>query len=222
MYNTNFLQDGGRLEKRVKQCIEETVEQTHYTMHQILHFDDCDLIFITNAKKVVSGEYFHESPCDPDQLYIFVSEAVNEVVEKDPQRVKDNLTDHLHSGLYATARAAQIGLDADCGLLEEVISEGLAGHFMREQSSSGKVKPHFTSLKKQEVEELWKRIQDECLNEKNSTIERWFQGSDTEHIPPRAGTIVGYAVVGDYLKKVGGDSKAALSTPAADIAAVLR
>lgn len=176
--------------------------------------------FFLPTQKTFDKEWFQESVDGRDSLYIFVDKAVNKSLKSDPDQVVENLTDHLLAGLYATARTRNINLGPDCGLLEEIVNEGFAGHFMAEQNG-GMVKHYYTALSKTEVVDLWGRAQKQCT-EKDTNIEKWFWGSKEDKIPPLAALSVGYAVAAHYLQQTGQKSTDALRVSAREVTTVVR
>ncbi len=220
MYETHFLKDDGRLSAETKAHIETVVGEGYGKVHTTLNLIDCNIFFIISEKRILPGECFQESPCDHDSLYMFIDCGIEKRLEDNQQYVTDNLIDHLFGGLYATARAKNIGLTAECGLIEEIISEGFSGHFIAEQNG-GQVKPYYTNLQKNEIASLWRHVIDEgAVN--NTDIEKWYWGSDKEKIPPLAALSLGYAAVNSYLRQIKRDSGVGLTTPAGRVVATIR
>ena len=124
---------------------------------------------------------------------------MNEKLKTEQKYVTDNLTEHLLGGLYSTARAGHIGLNADCGLLEEVVGEGLAGHFITEYTGN-KPKSYYTQIPERDIAALWDRVRQECVVQ-DADIEKWYWGDEREGIPPLAALTVGYAAVNKYKQK---------------------
>ena len=216
MYQVRFLKDDGRLHINAKEYIEQIVHQLHSGVHEDIGLPECEILFITNAGKILPGECFQESTGDEDSLYMFVDEGVNEKLKTEQKYVTDNLTEHLLGGLYSTARAGHIGLSADCGLLEEVVGEGLAGHFITEYTGN-KPKSYYTQIPERDIAALWDRVRQECVVQ-DADIEKWYWGDEREGIPPLAALTVGYAAVNKYKQKTKATSIDMIAVSAENIA----
>lgn len=83
-------------------------------------------------------------------------------------------------------------------LLDALIAEGLAGHFVMELFG-GKLQPWFNAVKGNDLDKIMKLYQKNYF-EPNDEI-KWLFGSKGEKVPKWAGYTVGYEIVKNYLKK---------------------
>lgn len=165
------------------------------------------------------GEMFLGSSYDESAIHLFADvETIHKTILNNKTVVTKNIEEHCYRSLYTTARTKHIGLDADCGLLEEVINEGLAEIFVTEKMST-KPKSRFTQLPKKEIERLWEKIKSEHSTASlHQNVEKWFWGDEKEKIPPFTACAVGYAIANAYLSPFKKRSCEALTTPAKHIA----
>ena len=133
MYTIHFLTEGQEISDEGRGIIEGVVRAVYERVHRMLDLPECDVFFSLSKKRVFAGEIFGESLNDESSCYVFVDwEAFLRGVSDDSDGVARNFAEHLYAGLYATARIRRTGVGSDCGLLEEIVGEGLAGHFMSE------------------------------------------------------------------------------------------
>ncbi|MDE0243205.1 MAG: DUF2268 domain-containing putative Zn-dependent protease [Candidatus Kaiserbacteria bacterium] len=211
MYVVHVLQDSGISEKD-RVYIESVVEGVYKAMQDVLSMEECAILFSANAHKVQPGEIFQSFLCDESSFYVFVNlDALSRAGKKE---ITANLTEHLYNGLYATARVRCMNLDADCGLREEVIGEGLSAHFVCEMTRR-KPKPYYTHLHEEEVQTFLQAMRHDAA--KDVSYEKWFRGSREEGIPSHTIHAVGFSLVDMYLKKTKLTSVRALETPATTI-----
>lgn len=227
MYKTHFLKGAIVPTETVKQHIEETVREVFEQVHKGLNLEECEILFTHNPKKIQEGELFGGFPCDSASCYVcFAGDALERETRDNPERVRKNLTEHLLNILYATARTKHINLETDCGLLEEIIGEGLAARFTVEMTAS-EPKPWHTQLSDTDIDRLWKEVRAECAEENTRTgkdrmerhrnIEKWFRGNSEENIPPLTALALGFATVETYLNRTGKNSVETITVPAENI-----
>ena len=219
MYRTHFLKNNTTtIKKDVQSIITQVIDQIYRRTHNDLGLPECEIIISTNPKKIRNGEMFSGSSYDETAIHLFAdTDAIHKTVSNDKNRIIENITEHCYRSLYTTARTKHIGLDADCGLLEEVINEGLAEIFVTEKMDT-EPKKRFTQLPKKEIERLWGKIKSEHNAMPYPDIEKWFWGNEKEKIPPFTACSVGYAIATAYLSPFKKKSYEALTTPAKQIA----
>ena len=218
MYETHFLKNNTKtLEKKAQDIITQTIEQIYREVHNDLSLTECKVLISTNAKKMLKDEMFFGSSYDESAIYLFAdAETIHRTLQNNESGIIKNITEHCYRSLYTTARTKHIGLEADCGLLEEVINEGLAEIFVTEKMSV-KPKRRFTQLSEGEIRRLWEEIKNEH-SAAFPNIEKWFWGNEKEKIPPFTACSVGYAIAVAYLAPFQKKSCEALTTPAKQIA----
>ncbi len=218
MYRIHFLKNNITTLKKVAQdIIAQTIDQIYKEAHNDLNLTECEVLISTNPKKMLDSEMFFGSSCDETAIYLFADvDTIHKALPSNKNIITKNITEHCYRSLYTTARTKHIGLDADCGLLEEVINEGLAETFVTEKMSA-KPKGRFTQLPKKEIKRLWEKIKSEHSTS-SPDIEKWFWGNEKEKIPPFTACSVGYAIATAYLSPFKKKSYEALTTPAKNIA----
>ena len=175
------------------------------------------MLISTNPKKMINNEMFFGSSYDETAIYLFAdSNTIHKTLQNDKNTIIKNVTEHCYRSFYTTARTKHIGLDADCGLLEEIVNEGLAEIFVTEKMST-KPKNRFTQLSEKEIKRLWRKIKDEH-NTTSLNVEKWFWGDKKENIPPFTACAVGYAIATAHLSPFKKKSHEVLTTPAKYIA----
>jgi len=219
MYKTHFLKnDATTLNEEAQHIITQTVEETYRVVHEELNLKECEVLVAVNAKRVSNNEMFFGLSYDETAMYLFAdADAIHSTLLKNKEKIAKNITEHCCRGLYTTARTQHIGLDAHCGLLEEVINEGLAEIFVTEKLSV-QPKSHCTQFSKEEVKRLWEKIKNEHNATTPPNIEKWFWGSEEESIPPLTACAIGYAIANAYLAPYKKKSCEALTVPAKHIA----
>ena len=216
MYTTHFLQGKGVLSKDVQHLVEQSVLKVYGEVYEDLKFEDCSVFVAVNPKKILNGEMFLGFSYDHDAIYLFADDAeLNRKIFIDRDQIKLDAAEHLYRSLYATARARHMGLDADCGLIEEVISEGLSEKFVTEKMS---VRPRgrYVQFSEAEIKRLWEKMKSE-FDDVYPDVEKWFWGNDSEGVPPFTACSVGFAVVEAYLDGIKKGSVDALVTSARDM-----
>lgn len=217
MYTTHFLQGERVLENTVRDVVEHSVIQAHKEVGEDLDLGECEVFVMTNAEKIPEGGMFLGLSYDQAGIYLFVNAPlVEQKVTQNTASVKKNLLEHLYRSLYATARAKHMNLNADCGLLEEVINEGLSELFVIEKTLSVP-QNRYTQLSDEEIKQFLKRMGPDFDSTKPD-IAKWFFGNEYENVPPFTAYSVGFAVADAYLKNTKRKSVDALTTPARDIA----
>ena len=213
MYTVHFLKGERRLDDSLKSIIESTTSEVYQEVHQKLALPSCEIFVLADPNRVIDGEMFREFLNDAESCYIFVNDTeAHRATQEDPSTIVQNYTEHLCAALYSTARILHTGVTDDCGLLEEVINEGLAGHFMSEVVG-GTPKKYYIALSEKQIKMLWKQVLDEC-SKTTADTDKWFWGSEAEQIPPLAAFSIGFSAAARVLKKTGGSSVDMLRTPA--------
>ena len=218
MYTTHFLKsDTTTLSKKAQQVIEQSIEKVYQKVHENLTLEGCEVLVTVNPKKVLTNEMFLGFSYDADGIYLFAdADAIHKELTNNEKAIIENAMEHCYRSIYTTARTKHIGLDADCGLLEEVINEGLAEIFVTENMHA-RPRNRFTQLSKKEIKQLWEKIKSEHGVAKSNNIEKWFWGNKEEGIPPFAACSVGYAIATAYLAPFKKKSYEALTVPAKHI-----
>ena len=218
MYRTHFLKsDSAALNKEARHSIEQSVEEVYKKASKHLALEECEVFVTVNPKRVSNNELFLGFSYDDTAIYLFSdADTIHNALTTDKNIITKNATEHCYRSMYTTARTRHIGLEADCGLLEEVINEGLAEIFVTENMNT-RPKNRFTQFSEEEIQRLWGKIQDEH-NNANPNIEKWFRGSEKENILPFTACSVGYAIATAYLTPFKKKSYEALTVPAKDIA----
>lgn len=216
MYSTHFLQGENTLTNDAQQIIERSVLKVYDETHKELDFKECAVFVVVNSKKIPAGEMFLGFPYDQTAVYLFADDIKTASHNRD--HVDQNATEHLYRSLYATARASHMGLDADCGLLEEVVGEGLSEVFVTEKMSTAP-KERYTLFSDADIKQLWGKMKCE-FDAANPDVEKWFWGNVSEGVPPFTACSVGFAVAKAYLDAVKKRSVEVLTTPAKDMVVV--
>ena len=217
MYVTHFLQGESALAKDSQQAIEELIVRVYEAVHEEIDLDECVVLVTVNSKRVSEGDVFLGLPYDRSTVYLFTDGTmVHRCVSGDFERFERSATEHLYRSLYATARAEHIGFDYDCGLLEEVITEGLSEIFVTEKMSA-EPKGHYTQFSDEKIRMLWERMKSD-FDVDHPDIEKWFRGNEGEEIPPFTACSIGFAVATAYLNAVKKRSVDALIVPAREVA----
>ena len=218
MYRAHFLKgDSTALSEEARRIIEQSIEKVYQNIHSDLGIEECEVLITVNPKKVLKDDMFLGLSYDDSAIYLFAdAETVHKTLGDNKDAIAENATEHCYRSIYTTARTKHIGLEADCGLLEEVINEGLAEIFVTENMNT-RPKNRYTQFSEKEIQRLWRKIQDEHRTA-NPDIEKWFWGSKEENISPFTACAVGYAVATAYLNPFNKKSHEALTVPAKDIA----
>ena len=217
MYNVHFLEGDANLNEEAQRTIEQSVESLFPQTSETLNLKECDILVSINTKKIPNNDMFLGLSYEESIMYLFAdADTVHKnLTESNGAAVAKRVAENCCRGLYTTARTKHIGLEADCGLLEEVINEGLAEIFAAEIADADPNR-HAT-LTEREIQHLWNTIQHEA-REMNPDIEKWFWGNKQENIPPHSACTVGYAIANAYLNTVHKKSFEVLTTPAKTIA----
>lgn len=217
MYTTHFLQGEHTLKDDVRRVVEHTISKVCRKVGKDLNIDNCEVFVAANAKKIPQGDMFLGFSYDQAGVYLFVrAEILEQKITSHRELIEQEISEHVYRSLYTTARARHMNLGADCGLLEEVVSEGLSETFVTEMMSSSP-KKRYVQFSDEEISAFWKRMGAE-FDSASPDIERWFLGSEHEGIPPFTACSIGFAVAGAYLTNERKGSTGALTTPAKDIA----
>ena len=217
MYKTHFLKNKNEINEEAKVCMQKSVEEVQKQIYSELALEECDILIATNPKKVMKEEMVQGFPGDQGSMYLMVDDkALEKQMKKDPKEVIKNVKEHLCGGLYLTARAKHLGIEADCGLLEEIVGEGLAEHYAA-QKTGREPKEQYRALTKKDIQRLWKQIKKEVMNPKID-VEKWFRGDKEENIPPHAALPLGFAATEIYFKKTGKNSLNSITISAKEIA----
>lgn len=222
MYMVHFLSGERPLGERVREVITHSSSAVYSLVSEEIDLTDCEIFAVSNTARVRDGDLFFGLSYDQSSVYLFVNDdAVHSAISsEDGRRVAESsVAKHLCRSLYGVARAKHIGLDADCGLLEEVVNEGLSEKFVVERLS---VDPHerYTRLPDTEVKRLWERMCDDRDNYSPGAVEKWFRGDAGEGVPPFAACSVGFAIATAYLDATKQTSVDALTTVARDVIAL--
>ena len=214
MYETRFLKsETAALSSEAQDIVSQAVEQVYQEVHRELNLPECEVLISINQHKTRTDESVLGFPYDQNTVYLFVNaDKLHEKITIADDAAAHAVTEHLYRSIYATARTHHRGLDADCGLLEEVINEGLSERFVVEKMILS-TKQHLAQTTDREIKRLWEKIKRECA-ESAQDIEKWFWGNEEENIPPSAASIVGFAVTNAYLKETQQKSTDALTLSA--------
>ncbi len=214
MYEVRFLKsETAALSNEAQDAVSQAVEQVYREVHRELNLPECEVLISVNQHKTRADESILGFPYDQNTVYLFVNaEKLHEKIAITDDAAVHAITEHLYRSIYATARAHHRGLDADCGLLEEVVNEGLSERFVVEKMILS-TKRHLTQMADREIRRLWEKMKGECT-ESAQDIEKWFWGNKEENIPPSAAFIVGFAITNAYLKETQQKSTDALTISA--------
>ena len=218
MYRAHFLKsDSTALSEEARRIIEQSIEKVYQNIHNDLGIEGCEVLITVNPKKVLKDDMFLGLSYDDSAIYLFANaDTIHKTLEDNKKAIAENTKEHCYRSIYTTARTKHIGLEADCGLLEEVINEGLAETFVTENMNT-QPKNRYTQFSEEEIQRLWKKIQSEH-SAANPDIEKWFWGNEEENILPFTACSVGYAIATAYLAPFKKKSHEALTVPAKDIA----
>ena len=219
MYETRFLKsETAALSSETQDVVSQAVERVYQEVHRELNLPECEVLISVNQHKTRANEGVLGFPYDQNTVYLFVNaDKLEEKIAIASDAAAHTITEHLYRSIYATARTHHRGLDADCGLLEEVINEGLSERFVVEKMILS-TKQRLTQTTDQEIRRLWGKMKGECA-ESAQDIEKWFWGKEEESIPPSAASIVGFAITDAYLKETQQKSTDALTISAKRIVA---
>lgn len=214
MYEARFLKsETAALSNEAQDIVSQAVERVYQEVHRELNLPECEVLVSVNQHKTRTGESVLGFPYDQSTVYLFVNaDKLHEKMAIASDAAAHTVTEHLYRSVYATARAHHRGLDADCGLLEEVVNEGLSERFVVEKMILS-TKQRLTQTTEQEIKRLWEKMRGECA-ESAQDIEKWFWGNEEEDIPPSAASIVGFAITDAYLKETQQKSTDALTVSA--------
>ena len=217
MYTVHFLQGETSLDKGVCQIIEQTVARVCEDVRTDISLEACEVLVTVNPKKVFEGDMFLGLSYDDTAIYLFAdAAAAHHAAPTDAGAVAAQVAEHCYRSLYTTARTRHIGLGPDCGLLEEVVNEGLSEIFVTERMSA-EPKQRFVQFSDAEIKRLWGKMKGE-FDDAVPSVEKWFWGSEEDAVPPLTACSVGYAIAAAYLASRKKKSSQALTTPARDIA----
>ena len=179
------------LTKNAQCIISEVVSRVYTEVHEELDLEECEVFVSVNGKKVLVGDMFLGFPYDQHAVYLFTDDIlVHQNISPDPGCVEQNAAEHLYRSLYTTARTKHMGLDADCGLLEEVVNEGLSEFFVTEKMSIDPRK-RYMQFSDGEIRRLWKKMSFE-FDTASPDVEKWFWGNAIEDVPPFTACSVGF------------------------------
>ena len=214
MYETRFLKsETAALSNEAQDIVSQAVEQVYQEVHRELNLPECEVLISVNQHKTRTNESVLGFPYDQSTVYLFVNaDKLHKKMAIANDAATQTITEHLYRSVYATARTHHRGLDADCGLLEEVINEGLSERFVVEKMILS-TKQRLTQTTDREIKRLWEKMKGECA-ESAQNIEKWFWGNEEEGIPPFAASIVGFAITNAYLKETQQKSTDALTISA--------
>lgn len=204
----------------MRHVIEGAVSKACADVGEDLDLAVCEIFVTARSGKMPRDGMFNAFSYDHAGVYLFVyADMIEQSVsdsDADKTSVERSLLTHLYRSLYATARARHINLDADCGLLEEVVGEGLSELFVSEKTADPP-SDRYTQLSEGDIKRFWKKMGSE-FDSACPDIEKWFSGNSAEGIAPFTACSVGFAVAKAYLENTGRCSTDALVVPARDIA----
>ena len=218
MYTVHFLEGDTTLTEEAQESIERSVEKVYQKVHTHLNLEECEILVSINTKKIPNEAIFLGSSCEENAMYLFTNADTlhRNLTESNNDLIQNHAMEHCCRGLYTTARTKHIGLDIDCGLLEEVIGEGLAEIFAREIMEKN-LKNSQNQHPEEEIKQLWEKIKNESKQSAPNS-EKWFRGSQEENIPPLSAYTVGQAIADAYLNTIKKKSFEVLTVPAKIIA----
>ena len=219
MYTTHFLKsDIAAISREAQNIISREVGKIYEKVHNELNLPRCEVLISVNPQKIHADDIFLGFSYDQSAIYLFVDvEKLHQKMAITHDVIARNIAEHLYRSVYTTARTHHIGLDTDCGLLEEVINEGLSEKFVTEKMLTNP-KSRYTQTPDKEIKRLWGKMKSE-INQTTQDIEKWFWGKKEESIPPFAASAVGFAITNAYLKETQQKSVDALTTSAKNIVA---
>ena len=155
---------------------------------------DCIDITVTPSHKVDESPYgiggFSSSPYRVELLLDCEREDLVEIIDNELVAV---LAHEIHHSI-------RIGLGIPSDTLgQQIITEGMACHFEM-AVTNGKIPSLFDKLK----DHNWQALLDEMrplLNEKNHSVNKFFQGSEPDKFPRYAGYWVGFNLVSRHAEK---------------------
>ena len=209
MYNLNFLENKTEFSEELKEIIHFAFQFAFEETKTILNINKLEVLFI-NKDLSKNNELFFSSIEGDGSLYVFtdIKEIEKLLKSKKLEKLKTDLNEQIYNGLYRIARLNRCQLLLDCDTKEEIISEGLAAHFVI-QLLGGKPKEYHTLTTLEEAEKLFKEIIDK------DNFEKYLLGDGD--IKRRTGISVAYRVVGNYLDKTKQTSVSVLDVLAKDM-----
>lgn len=190
--HVQLLDAGGRLNS-FKKTIEEAshLAITHVTKY--IPIDNVDVVFYAHPRRAIEHLGFGGYSLTDNLVMI----PINPEFTNLELNIKENIVRTLSHELYHCLRHYSYAKQHT--FFESLINEGLADHFDIE-INNGKPEKWDIALDQPQLEKFTKRAKKE-FNSYTYNHQAWFLGSETQNIPHWAGYSIGFALVGDYLKR---------------------
>ena len=210
----HFLESYSHFSISDKEKITKSVDNLLLEIGDKISFKKFDICFsYDNEQCLEEGlglRIFNEST-----IFVFLME------NKEWDEIEENFKELFTYELVHLARAQQLGWaeSYEGGLLEAMVVEGLAGHFLIELFNN-KSKAWFNNVDDKDM--LLKKLEKEIKKKFDNQIHShnhnlWFFGSNEKEIPMWAGYSLGFYIVGEYLKRSGSLASEVISIPSKKI-----
>jgi uncharacterized protein YjaZ len=173
----------GKIVKTSRDCLSEIGSK--------IPINNTDIVFYNNKWSVVEGKGVTGRSIGAHTVFIsfnFETKDMDNTITKVMPRT-------LAHELHHVARYRSCGRRKT--LLDELVAEGLAGHFVIEVFG-GEPEPWFNAIRSEDLNKLMKLYKINFSKPNNSS--KWFFGDKNEKIPKWAGYTIGFEIIRKYLK----------------------
>ena len=188
----HILNANGKL-SQLQHVIQKSSKSAIAHVIKSIPIDNVDIVFYESVQRIIEHLGFGGHAVTKNTIFIPINPSFLNL----EMSFKENLSRTIAHELYHCLR--NFTAEGKHTLLEALVNEGLADHFGIEITGKEPEKWD-TALTKVQFKKLYKQAEKEF---DNSTYNHWawFFGSQKEGIPRWSGYTIGFAIVGDYLKK---------------------
>ena len=210
-HNIHFLESNYPFSISNKEKITKSVDDLLLEIGDKISFKKFDVCFSYDNEQCLEEEGLGLRIFNESTIFVFLLE------NKKWDEVEENFKQLFTYELVHLARAQKLGWaeSYEGGLLEAMVVEGLAGHFLIELFNN-EPKAWFNDVSGKYM--LLKKAEKEFGNHSHNH-NLWFFGSNEKEIPMWTGYSLGFYIVGDYLKRSGSLASEVISIPSKKIRA---